>query len=103
MFFFEIFSTFLNDPVVIILLTSFDTIVLYIKLSSYTFSFFYDDESQHTEIGVNNAASHGLALPLSVTPGSVARVAFGQEQTNTTWIWQHTISLDEKSAIWSWF
>jgi hypothetical protein len=44
---------------------------------------FDNDNGKDSEIGTNDAASDGFAFSFSGTSGSVARVAFGEEETNT--------------------
>lgn len=56
-----------------------------------------DHQADDTEVGVNNAAAHRLALALASTPWSVARVALGQEQSHTSSS-QHTL-LHGKSLL----
>lgn len=41
-------------------------------------------QSQHAQIHSNNASSHALSLSLAITPGTVARMAFTQQEADTS-------------------
>lgn len=53
-------------------------------------TFLDDDQIENAEVGINDAATHRLALALTSPAGTVAGVALAEEQAHTTG-GQHTL------------
>lgn len=55
-----------------------------------TLAFLDDDQVENAEVGVNDATAHRLALALASPAGTVAGVAFAEQQAHTT-MGQHAL------------
>lgn len=55
------------------------------KAGDLSFTLLHNDQSKDRQVGVNNAATHRLALPLASSPFPVARVALAEQQAHTAW------------------
>jgi len=53
------------------------------KTWDFAFALLDDNEREDSNIGADNATTHGLALTLTGTADAVARVALGKQETNT--------------------
>lgn len=63
---------------------------MFYKIQNENITFLDDDQVKNAEIGVNDAPADRLALALTSSAGTVARVALAEEQAHTT-VGQNTL------------
>jgi hypothetical protein len=60
---------------------------------------FDDDDGENREIGTDDAASDGFTFAFTGTTGTITRMAFGEEETDTSWM-EDTLWKSERETDW---